>query len=74
MKVALISLPHECLPGGNRFHTLHGYWKPPKYVLEFWTGGAKIEYTDDTTYEAQKKEVVESCVECIVKFWRENAL
>lgn len=73
MKIGLISLPPLRLPGGNVFHTLHGYWEPPSYVLEHWSTGAKIEYIDGETFRKQVVEVQESHRECWQKFWRENA-
>jgi len=71
MKIAIISLPHLTLPGGNYFNTLHGYWKPPNYVLSYWSTGAKVEYINDIIYEKQKKEIRESQKECVNQFWRE---
>lgn len=74
MKLAIIPLKHESLPGGNVFNTLHGYWEVPDYVLEFWASGAKTEYVDEETYLKQVHELQESQQECIKQFWRENAL
>lgn len=74
MKIGIISLPPLRLPGGNVFHTMHGYWQPPSCVIEHWSTGAKVEFEDYQTFENQKKEVTESHLECWKKFWRENAL
>jgi len=73
-KVAIISLEPLRLPGGNVFHTMHGYWQPPKYVLEHWSTGAMVNYIDEETFEKQAVEVQRSHFMCWRKFWRENSL
>ena len=74
MNLAIIPLKDKSLPGGNTFSTLHGYWIPPPYVIEFWSTGAKVIFINDSIYEQQKIEVQDSHNKCISKFWKEYVL
>ena len=60
MKVAIVRLPYEIIVLRNDFHNLHGIWKPPKYVLSFWTSGAMIEYLGEDDYKVKERELLES--------------
>ena len=73
-KIAIIPLPPITLPGGNVFNTLHGYWIPPNYIIEFWSTGVKIPYISDEDYDEKYIEIRNSQEECVKQFWRENAL
>jgi len=73
MRVALVELDVKTLPGGNVFHTLHGYWKPPDYVQCFWSSGCMIEYISEDDYFCKLKEIQSSHLDCFRQFYRENA-
>lgn len=72
--IAIIKLPHITLPSGNCFSTLHGYWKPPNYVIEFWSIGASILFISDMDYINKQNEILKSQKECVKQFWQEYVL
>jgi len=72
--IAIVPLNELRLPGGNVFHTLHGYWIPPSYVISFWSSGAQIPYISEKDYKLKYEEILTSQDECVKQFWRENPI
>ena len=74
MSIAIISLPHFILPGGNVFNTLHGYWKPPACVINWRSTGCCVKYISDELYVKDVQDIRESQLQCFKQYYKDNAL
>ena len=71
--IALVTLPDHSIPTDGVFTNLHGWWKPPQVVTEFWATGCKIE-AEPEDIERVKEAVLALYDKSIAEFHRMNAL
>ena len=74
MLIAQLTLPPHNLPCEDWRSSLHGWWVPPPYVIEFWSCGCRFAIADRPELVAKTMEIIDSYEECQKKFYRENAL
>lgn len=73
-RLAIIQLPDINTPTQGAFKNMHGFWKPPDYVHEFWATAAIIYFSSEADYQNKKDETIASYLAIVKTFYSENAL
>lgn len=55
------------LPNLTQLVQLSRFWKPPEYVLEYWSTGCKIEFISEEDYIVKRVQIEKSFYEAVVE-------